>query len=385
MLDILMEENIDRLIASFLNTSKVNVVGKGRHLNSELVYREVVGILDYAEVSEVDRTKQANFVNYSTQAFEFMDGYSPADGYMSKDNFCRAYSADCKPQKLAHRLYFNFGDERIDFVDLVIRRLKSKNLPFMIKWDKRAVRKDNVVMYIEADKLDATVQALSEIISTHPEFATPRDLPMSVVNGGWFGYGVEDPNDMSVSYNQRVTNCVTRAMVRAFSKFRKGFDIDNLSDFAELLMENCKDLKMEKGASYSDIHQDRTVFMPVFAQNAMRLALDLVGSGEGSVGFATTQDGKDAVAGDAPIRTMKSAGRSIDITPTAVMDTLLSLIKQDEVSFNLTKDKHVEFVATIKEELMKELSRDGLPTELPSVLQSIATIDNPYAGYSEGR
>lgn len=370
---MLLNENIDRLIASFLNTSKVDIQGSNSYLNNELIYQTIIGAVD-EEVSQVDLEKQKNFVNYISGMFEFMKGYSPADGYMSTEPFCRAYSADSDISKLAHRLYFNYTDERIEFVDLVIRKLKSKGLPFMLKWDKSAVRRDNVVMYVEDDKLTDTAQALQEIIENYPEFATPRELPMSAVNGGWFGYGVEDQKQSHISYNQRITRCVIRAMTRAFSKFREGFELGALSDFAELLFDNCKNQKIEKGAKFNEVHEDRKELLPLFEQNAMRLALDIIGTGEGSCGFDTTPDGRDAVAEDLPIKTIQSKnGRAIDITPSAVMNTMLSLIKQDESSFDLPQDKHAEFVETIKEELLIELQRENIPVELPAPLLELST------------
>ena len=377
MLDILRDENLEKILDAFLSKKRSSFDEDAMYLNSEKVYDTIIDADESQSVSELDKQKQQNLVDFMSRMYKFKEGYSPADGFMGKDVFCRAYSANGNPENTRHRLYFNMGDNRMEFVDLLTRKLNSRNIPFAIKWDKHSVRRDNLVMYIEEEFFEDTTKVIKEVVIKYPEFAKTTDIPMAVVNGGWFGYGVEKPYT-NTSHNGRMVDCVQRALMRSLSDYRDCFDISSVTEFSEFLYEQCAQiLRSTKKATRQEVHENGKILKPLFEQNSLSIARHLLHKDEGMNGFAVTENGEDAVADDKPVRTIYDYGskKSMEITPSAVMNTLLRMTEVGLCEFKINSEEKKKLIETIKVNLEKEIEKEGLPTEMPEILKELASIN----------
>ena len=91
-----------------------------KYFRGEDLYPTIVGIDANVKQSQVDATKQKNLADWTSrlQTNIFREGCSPYETYMSKDDFCRAISKDFNVDNIGHRLYFNFVDDKVDFLTL---------------------------------------------------------------------------------------------------------------------------------------------------------------------------------------------------------------------------------------------------------------------------
>ena len=120
MIDALKLSNVEVLFREFL---------KGNDL-----YPTLVGVDMGTPQSQVDANKQLNFANWTAKLegdlFKFKPGYSPAETYMSRDDFCRAISKDFDLENIGHRLYFHYGEDKVHFVLSLHIMLQQKKSNF---------------------------------------------------------------------------------------------------------------------------------------------------------------------------------------------------------------------------------------------------------------
>ena len=367
MIDALKLSNVELLFREFL---------KGNDL-----YPTIVGVDATAKQSQIDADKQLNFADWSVrlEGDIFKPGYSPNESYMSGDNFCRAISKDFDLENIGHRLYFNYGDNKVDFVTLFMNGCQASEIPFCIKFDKKVSRKDDVVVYVEGDKLAETAEVLQRIAEQHPQFAEQKELPMSVVDGGWFGYAVEDKKDGSQSYNRKFSNCVNRAFfdVELFNRFREFFDIKgSLTTFAAALYEETKANAIKSGVPMDLIEANDADMSGRFDDLKLQLALKFF-SGEDRVGsgFIPTGNQEGQVDPNKSIMDIKSSVSNfgLGITPAVVLSTALKLIRQGQMSFSVMSDDYGEFINALSNNIRYELGRDNLTVALPIELQGITS------------
>lgn len=374
MLEILNEKNIANLIDLFFNVNKYREIDvKKKNLNRSFLYPYIVGYDEKADLSNVDSLKQQYLVDMLSRIINFKQGYAPADGYMSTDAFCRAYSENSSAEESKHRLYFNMGVDRMDFVSLLIRMCEMKNVSYAIKWHKKLNRTDNLVMYVSDKDLENTVDVLEEIITKYPAFAKNSQLPMSTVSGGWFGYG-EEKVETNLSYNERISLCVCRAIMRAVNDNREHIDISSVTEFSEFLFEQCcQRLRNKKLASRQELHENSEILKPIFKERSMSLSMNLLFNDEKHNGFCVTENGEDAVAQDKAVMTIYDykTQKSIDITSFSVMNALLRMVDAGKCEFKLPEEKKPEFVKLVQMYLQKELEKEGVG-KMPEILQRIA-------------
>ena len=167
----------------------------------EGVYSVITGC--YCEgVSAEDKKRQKKFVDW-TQSWRgrkfFNEDFAPRKSFNdSNEHFCRVASNGLPSYYfwlIKHRLYFNFGDDRMNFLKVFVEkcndRKRAEPVQYFLKWDKNYKRRDNLVIYCTDDNIDDVARVLEEIKREYPEFATPRELPLAAENMGWFAYGVE--------------------------------------------------------------------------------------------------------------------------------------------------------------------------------------------------
>ena len=369
MIDALKLSNVEVLFREFL---------KGNDL-----YPTLVGVDMGTPQSQVDANKQLNFANWAAKLegdlFKFKPGYSPAETYMSRDDFCRAISKDFDLENIGHRLYFHYGEDKVDFVTLFMKGCWAKEIPFCVKFDKQVARKDDVVAYIEDGKLVEVAEVLQNIVEMYPQFAEQRDLPMSVVNGGWFGYAVEDKQDGSQSYNRKFSNCVNRAFfdVELFNKFRENFAINgSLTSFAATLYEETKQNAINSGVPLDIIEGNDANMASRFDDLKLQMALKFF-SGDDRVGsgFVPTANNGEPVDINKSIMEIKSSESNfgLGVTPAVVLRTALKLIKQGQMSFNIMGEQYGEFINSLSNNIRYELAKDNLTVALPVELQGITS------------
>lgn len=365
MIDALKLSNVEVLFREFL---------KGNDL-----YTTIVGIDATAKQSQIDATKQLNFADWTArlEGDIFKPGYSPAETYMSGNDFCKAISKDFDLENIGHRLYFNYGDDKVDFVTLFINGCQASEIPFCIKFDKKISRKDDVVVYVEEDKLAETAEVLQRIATMHPQFAEQKELPMSVVNGGWFGYAVEDKKDGSKSYNRKFSNCVNRAFFDAelFNKYREFFDIKgSLTTFAATLYSKAKENAINFAVPMDLIEANDADMASRFDDLKLQLALKFFsGSDRAGSGFVSADNQGDNFNPNKPVMDIKSPVSSfgLEITPAVVLSTAIQLIRQGQMSFSILGQEYGDFINSLSNNIRYELAKENLTVSLPIELQGI--------------
>ncbi len=366
MIDVLKLDNVKKLFTEYTSGNDL--------------YPTLVGLDNDMPQSSIDSKKMLNYVDFTSRLEEgmFMKEYSPHETYMYDPDFCRAISPDFDLNNIAHRLYFNFGDNRIDFVNLFINGCYSKNVPFCLKFDKKVTRKDSLVAYIEEDKLAKTSEVLASIIDRHPQFAESRDMPMSVVDGGWFGYGIEDKKDNSVSYNRKFAQMVERAFfdVELFNKYRQSLSLNgSLTQFAENLYLNAKNEAILEGVDPSLLGMYDTEFRQMFDNLKLQFVLNFFSGPEreGS-GFVKTDDQGNTLDIQGPVYTVKNANGdfSINISPSAVLKTVFDMMKVGQMSFYPSSDEYNDVINQLSNNIRDGLSAWGMPLGLPQELMPLA-------------
>lgn len=354
-----------------------------KYLKGEDLYPTIVGVDFNAKQSEVDATKQRNLADWTSrlQGDIFRKGCSPYETYASSEDFCRAISKDFNVNNVGHRLYFNFTDDKVDFLTLYMNGCQAAGIPFCVKYDKKVARKDSVVVYVEQDGLDAAARVLENIAIMHPQFAEKKDLPMSIINGGWFGYSPDKPGDTSISYNRKFTNCVNNAFfdVELFNKYRHAFSMNApLTDFASALFENVKYNYIAEGGPVDLLEANEDALRARFDDMKLQFALQFFSGDErrGS-GFVSQPDENGVVDIAKPLMQVKSPVSEfrMDITPEAVLRTALQMIRQGGMSFFALGDDYGAFINSLSNNIRDELAKEGLSVALPVELQGL-TLSN---------
>lgn len=371
MLDVLKSSNIKMLFDKFV---------KGEDL-----YPTLVGLQSEAVFSEIDMIKQKNVVNLLNQqeVLKFAPGYAPTDGYNSDDFFCRAASKNFNFDNVGHRLYMNMGDDRMDFVSLFIRMCHDSGISFYVKWDKQTVRKDNIVLYIEQDKIEETVAVIDKLVSKYPDFATSKDLPITLHNGGFFGYGEETPGKGNISYNRRVSNALVNAFKDEglFNELRHSISLNSITDFAKELYSVHLQSKVDKGESIEMVEKTSAT-LEMFEMHALKMCLQFFG--ESGSGFVKEQDENTQklshyeqrqLAKDQPVFEIfnKSLGKKSTITSSMVLETIFKLMQQNKAKLITTSEEHDAMLNSFSNNLREELTQDNITfTQMPSCLNGLA-------------
>ena len=350
-----------------------------KYFKGEDLYPTIVGIDPNAKQSTVDATKQMNLADWTSRLESniFKPGYSPYETYSSKDSFCRAISNDFDVDNIGHRLYFNYVDDKVDFLTLYMNGCQLAGIPFCVKYDKMVARKDSVVVYVEQDKLDETARVLQTIAEKHPQFAEKKELPMSVVNGGWFGYSPDKPGDTSTSYNRKFTNCVNRAFfdVELFNKYRHFFSMkDSLTDFASVLFEEVKNSYIASGQPVELFERNEDALRTRFDDMKLQFALQFFsGEDRKGSGFVPASNEDGVVDTISPIMQVKSPASEfrVGITPETVLRTALQLIRRGGMSFYALGDDYGDFINSLSNNIRDELARENLSIALPVELQGL--------------
>lgn len=201
--------------------------------NAQDLYPTIIGynqqaVDEYNHIAEKDWEKQYSFVKETCEDTRFgfgnfKQGGSPVNGYNDPQNqFCHAMSKDYQVENTAHRLYFNLGDKRIEFLRTLTIVCTERNIPFYFKWSKNGARADNVVVYIDNEHLNAICEAINDIAVLNPTITkSDRDKPMSTEDCGWFGYGVEE-GDHRQSFSRKVSN----SLFKTFDQIRAAYNYD---------------------------------------------------------------------------------------------------------------------------------------------------------------
>ena len=186
---------------------------------------------DYNQYAQSDSELQFDFVDETCRddSFgrgNFVAGGAPVDGYNNPSNpFCHAVDKNFNLNNIAHRLYINLGENRMGFARAFIYVCVERNIPYYFKWSKDGARADNMVIYIEKDRVGDICQVIQDIAEINLHLVqNDRPLPMSVEDCGWFGYGVEE-GDRTQSFSRKVTN----SLRRAFDEMRMAYNNDNES------------------------------------------------------------------------------------------------------------------------------------------------------------
>ena len=265
-----------------------------------------------------------------------------------------------------HRLYFKFGDKRVYMVENIMHAFASKGLEFYIKWSHSTERQEDTVLYVEEDKLDEAVSVISELAERFPEITDQKSIAPTMVDGGWFGYGVE-VGDRSISYNAKVVMAMDRAFrdPEIYNKYRENMYIMHPSMFLDGLYNEYLNNKVAFLPDTADINAfDRTMTREnfyAFTGNRM-FAQFFDKAGKGFI-----HDGNSA------FRFKDYRGNELEISPNAVVDTFIGLCRKDYVTARFSADKKTkmsiarDFVEKFKE-VMKE---NGLPIELPAELNKL--------------
>ncbi len=111
-------------------------------------------------------------------------------------------------QSIEHRLYINVDSVDIyELTSLMIDKFEEKQIPYYFKFDKRANRDDNLVIYSSTENLTNYIDALKEIKEEHPDLISKIKEP-PILTGkidNWIGYGSEPAPDEygeAQSFNQ---------------------------------------------------------------------------------------------------------------------------------------------------------------------------------------
>ena len=350
-----------------------------KYFRGEDLYPTIVGIDANVKQSQVDATKQKNLADWTSrlQTNIFREGCSPYETYMSKDDFCRAISKDFNVDNIGHRLYFNFVDDKVDFLTLFMNGCQAEGIPFCVKYDKKVARKDSVVVYVEQDMLDRTAKVLENIVSMHPQFAEKKELPISVVNGGWFGYSPDTPGDTSKSYNRKFTNCVNNAFydIELFNKYRHFFCMNNsLTDFASVLFEQVKNSYLASGQPQDLLDANEEALRQRFDDMKLQFALQFFSGEErqGS-GFVPAPNENGVVDMSRPLMQIKSPASEfrVGITPDVVFQTAMQLIRRGGMSFFALGDEYGDFINSLSNNIRDELAKEGLSIGMPVELKGL--------------
>ncbi len=361
-----------------------------KYLKGEDLYPTVVGVNTNAKQSSIDARKQMNLADWTSrlEGDIFREGCSPYETYMSSDNFCRAISKDFNVDNIGHRLYFNYVDDKVDFLTLYMNGCQAAGIPFCIKYDKQVARNDSVVVYVEQDALNETAKVLQNIVEMHPQFATKKDLPMSVVNGGWFGYSQDSTGDIGTSYNRKFVNCVNNAFfdVELFNKYRHFFSMNtSLTDFANVLFEQVKGEYISSGQPIDLFENNEEALRERFDDMKLQLALKFFSGEErkGS-GFVPEPNERGFVDLNSPLMRVKSpvSEFGIDIKPDAVLRTAMQLIKSGGMSFFALGDDYGDFINSLSNNIRDQLAKEGLSVALPVELQGL-TLSSLEKSYDE--
>lgn len=364
----------------------------GQEDASEDIYDVLVGRGD-VELSQVDRDKQFRYVDYlSRTQGGFDERFAPHLSYInSNEYFCRMASCGIDDKYLSqikHRLYFNFGDERMDFVAKFVDECNKQNIPFMLKWSKKYARKDNLVIYCCDDNIQEIAGVLSTIKEDNCHFATPRDLPLSAEDFGWFAYGVEGEENSRLSYNKKVAECIERACKcpYIFNAIRQYANMNNcpLIALATTIIKHSSSV-MGNNASYRrNIDGIARLKMDII-NNSMALIGEFL---NGLEGFVYNKNGDCCVdvrgGGENPIREIVDgvSGAKIEIYPSSVVNAIVEMSKEGKINFEgVGIDTLIDYCGTktsiedcLRERIKEELNIAGLTTVAPYVLKE-AGID----------
>lgn len=355
-----------------------------KYFKGEDLYPTIVGVNADIKQASNDAQKQMNLADWTSRLAGdiFLKGYSPHETYMAKDDFCRAISKDFNINNIGHRLYFNFTDDKVDFLTLFMNGCMALGVPFCAKFNKNQARKDNFVIYVEQDKLDETAKVLQGIVDRFPQFAEKKDFPMSVIKGGWFGYSQDKPGDINISYNRKVANCINKAFfdVNLFNKYRHFFSIKNsLTEFSSALFEQVKLEYISNGGEMDLFVANEDSLRGRFDDLKLQLALQFFSGEErrGS-GFVSQQKLDGVVGMDNYLRQVKSAisDYSIGISSEAVLRTILQQIRNGAMTFSPEGDEYINFVRSMSENIRDELSKAGLSVTMPVELQGLINLTN---------
>lgn len=373
-LDVLKHDNIEKLFGQFM--AGVDM------------YPTIVGADLSSQQSMVDGQKQRDFAEWLASAeveyFDFKPGNSPLETYQSGDSFIRAISKDFDVDNIGHRLYFNFGDNKVDFMAFFMNACKDMGLPFCIKCDKKYDRHDSVVVYVENNRLQEVSSVLQRIVSLYPEFAEKKELPMSAVSGGWFAYAKEPEGNGSQSYNRRFVNCIEGAFSDPviFSKYRDAFNIaDNagLSDFAKELHRNAEDSMLIKYGAMKEhcgvIYENHEAMRERFDELALQIYKTLFGLGDDrGAGFAPRFNDEGMPDGSMPIITVSNpkSGFVMNVSSIDIMNTVINLVRRHVMTFDWGRNKD-KFLRELAQGVSFELKKSKMIASMPDELKSITS------------
>ena len=362
------------------------------------IYNVLIGC-DGEMLSPQEQKKQLDFVHWSQiEGREIFDeNFAPYKTFKNDNEwFCRAASKNITRayfEGVKHRLYFNFDEDRMDFVQIFVEKCNARKVPFSLKWHKSIKRRDNLVVYCTDDNIADLARILSEIKEEFPQFATPKELPMSAENFGWFAYGPE-LESMS-SYNRLVADTIESACKNPeiWNSMRgKMIMTGTLKSFASELVKHSTSV-MSNGVSHLENMQAIEKLKKQIEDNFLMLAKDLL-TPQGR-GFVVGEKGENCLdtpdGMERPIKVYEDdkTGAKVEIYPSGVVEALVSLVKKnvlvlDGVDMNTpldlrdNYDQKITLGTALKYSIRKSIHDRHLviPEDVLGIL-SMAGIDNP--------
>ena len=149
---------------------------------------------------------------------------TPKSTFLNSGEFCHVISRDFNLQNVAHRLYFNIGDNDVEFATEFLNRCRYINkIPHYLKFDKYYKRDDGLVIYVDDEHLAETIAIIEQIGKDCPEFKVNNGMPLATYDCGWYGYGKELKTAQLTSFNSNVAGTVKNVLGQLMSEM--GYEV----------------------------------------------------------------------------------------------------------------------------------------------------------------
>lgn len=309
----------------------------------------------------------------------FHKNYAPTDVHAGQESFSHIISKDYDSDVVRHRLYFNLDvQDRLSFVTRYITLCSEKGESFYIKMLKNNERKDNTLIYLSDEQLPQCKAMLNAIEGEMPWLKEKNDLPLSVEECGWYGYGVEDVNDSGHSYNGRVSIAVTNGFAQTLNAYRHLISVaTSLAEFGSGLYDICRarrGLEIYKKTRNKHLYNEYMLssdeyIREEFLNRSMKMALDFFGD----KGFCCSGSNKGTIECLKNNRSIldisnSATGNKLSITPLDVL-SIISDGKHCKLNFSSETEREC-FMGSLWGNVMSNMTLEGLlGVRVPNILK----------------